>query len=125
MTFVVDASALIALVQNEAGAERVASEIQDAVVSPVILAECLSKLAARGYDPDTLRRNFLIAGLSVETVRPEDVGSVVSLHRLSKNNVSLADRFCLALALDRGLPVLTADRPWATLGLPLKIDLIR
>jgi ribonuclease VapC len=125
VTFVVDSSALIALVQNEAGADRVAMEIGEAVVSPVIFAECLSKLAGRGYDADAIRSRFLTAGLSVESVGPSDVQAVILLHPLSRKNVSLADRFCLALALARGLPVLTADRPWATLGLPLKIELIR
>jgi hypothetical protein len=39
--------------------------------------------------------------------------------------VSLADRFRFALALGRGLPAPTADRPWLDLGLPFEIELIR
>lgn len=43
----------------------------------------------------------------------------------SMRSSALADRACLALALDRDLPVLTADRVWTQLGLPLDIRLIR
>lgn len=38
---------------------------------------------------------------------------------------SLADRVCLALAIDRGLPVVTADRKWAELDLGIDIRMIR
>jgi PIN domain nuclease of toxin-antitoxin system len=125
VTVVIDTSALIALVQQERGADRVAANIDGAVVSTVIFAECLSKLAGRGLDPNALTAGFLAAGLRVEPVGPTDVPAVVALHQLARRDVSLADRFCLALALDRGLAVLTADRPWADLGLPLQIELIR
>jgi PIN domain nuclease of toxin-antitoxin system len=39
--------------------------------------------------------------------------------------LSLADRACLALAKQRGLPVLTADRIWQTLDLGVAVVLIR
>ncbi len=39
--------------------------------------------------------------------------------------LSLGDRACLALAVQRDLPVMTADRVWAGLGLPIDIQLIR
>jgi ribonuclease VapC len=122
---VVDSSALIALVRNEPGADRVAAALDRAVASAIILAESLSKLAGFGYDSDLARADLMAAGLDVAAFGPADIAAVVALHGLSKQRVSLADRFCLALALDRNLPVLTGDRHWAALGLPLKIDLIR
>jgi ribonuclease VapC len=39
--------------------------------------------------------------------------------------LSLGDRACLTLAIERNLSVLTADRAWAGLGLPIDIHLIR
>jgi len=122
---VIDSSALIALVRQEPGADRVAAAIDGAFVSAVILAESLSKIADFGYDPEAVRTGFLAAGINVTAFGPADVGAVVALHGFSKQRISLADRFCLALALDRNLPVLTGDRAWAGLGLPLKIELIR
>jgi ribonuclease VapC len=125
VTFVIDSSALIAFVQQEVGGDRVAAEIDGGVVSAVIFAECLSKLAERGLDPNQLTSRFLAAGMLIAPVGMDDIPTVVALHKLSKSGISLADRFCLALALDRGLPTMTADRPWAGLGLPLEIELIR
>ena len=39
--------------------------------------------------------------------------------------LSLADRATLALARLRGLPVLTTDRAWRSLRLPIKVEVIR
>jgi ribonuclease VapC len=122
---VVDSSALMAFVLKEPGADRVEAALGECIVSTVVLAECLSKLAAKGLDPDTIKMRLTTAGLQIEPFGEEGIATVVSLHRFAKRGVSLADRFCLASALDRNLPVLTADRPWANLGLPLEIELIR
>jgi ribonuclease VapC len=122
---VIDSSALIALVKKEPGAERVEAAIGESIVSIVVLTECLSKLALQGLDPEATKARLLVAGLRVEPFGDSDMSAVIALHRLAKQNISLADRFCLALALDRDLPVLTGDRPWADLGLPLEIELIR
>lgn len=125
MSIVVDSSALIAFVKDEPGADVVQEALSDAMVSAVIFAECLSKLANQGYDADTARTRFLTAGLIVQPLALQDVERVLSLHALALRGVSLADRVCLALALDRGVPVLTGDRVWADLGLMLEVRLIR
>ena len=125
MTVVIDTSALMAFVKGEPGGASVGPLLGQAIASPVILAETLSKLARQGFDPVAIQRDLLTAGLKVEALDPSDVASVVSLYQLSEGRVSLADRFCLALAMDRGLPVLTGDRPWAALGLTVEVRLIR
>jgi ribonuclease VapC len=122
---VVDSSALIAFVLNEPGAGRVGAALGEGIVSTVVLAECLSKLAAKGVDPGEAKVQLAAAGLQIEPFGEEGVAAVVSLHRFAKEGISLADRFCLALALQRGLSVLTGDRPWAKLDLPLQVELIR
>lgn len=125
MTIIIDTSALVAFVKREPGGEQVGPRLAEGVVSPVILAETLSKLASQGFDARSIRDRLFIAGLMVEPLGPDDVQAVVALHTLARSNISLADRFCLALAMQRGLPVLTGDRPWADLGLPLRIEFIR
>jgi ribonuclease VapC len=52
----------------------------------------------------------------------EEAGLLLARHR---GVLSLADCACLATARDRGVPALTADRVWATLGLPVEVRLIR
>ena len=125
MTLVIDTSALMAFIKGEPGGQAVAPELADAIVSPVIFAETLGKLAEQGFDADAIHADFLIAGLTVEPMHLADVQAVVALQSFAKGGISLADRICLALALDRGLPVLTADRAWADLGLPLDVRLLR
>jgi ribonuclease VapC len=125
VTIVIDTSALMAFVKREPGGDRVGPRLAEGIASSVIFAETLSKLALQGYDARSIRVGLLAAGLTVETVGLDEVQGVVALHSLALRKISLADRFCLALALDRNLPVLTADRPWIDLGLPLKIELIR
>jgi PIN domain nuclease of toxin-antitoxin system len=122
---VVDSSALMAFVLKEPGADRVEAALGECIVSAVVLVECLSKLAAKGLDPNAIKAQLMTAGLQIEPFGDEGISAVVSLHRFAKQGVSLADRFCLGLALQRGLSVLTGDRPWAGLGLPLQIELIR
>jgi len=39
--------------------------------------------------------------------------------------LSLGDRICLALAIERQCPALTADRNWANLKIGIPIQLIR
>lgn len=125
MSVVIDTSALMAFIKDEPGADLVEQNLPGALVSPVIFAECLSKLANQGYDAEAARDDFLIGGLEVPDFTISDVSGVQALHALALRGVSLADRFCLALALDRSVPVLTADRPWVDLGLPIEVRLIR
>ena len=125
MTVVIDTSALMAFIKHEPGGDGVAAQLGDGIVSPVIFAETLGKLAAQGFDAEAVRRDLLAAGLRVETFGLDEVPSVVALQWLANGRISLADRICLALAIDRSLPVLTGDREWSSLGLPLDVRLIR
>jgi len=120
-----DSSALLALVKGEPGAAEVSKELPSAIASPVIFAECVSKAANQGYDPDRVAAQLLADGLTIHPIAAEHLSSVIRLHRLALRSVPLADRFCLALAIQLALPVLTADRPWRDLGLPVELRFIR
>lgn len=91
----------------------------------MIFAETLSKLAARGFDPERTRTFFLATGLEVDAVTEADALATAQLHDLRRRNVSLADRFCLAHAMSHGFEIVTADRAWGDLGLAVKLRLIR
>jgi len=129
---VLDASALLALVHDEPGAEPVVEAIAArAAIGIVNLAEVLSKLADAGKDPDEARRELLNAAddqqaLVVEPLTEADCVEVARLRPMTRAlGLSLADRACLALAKRLAIPVLTADRTWTQANLEVAVRLIR
>ena len=123
---VIDASTLLALVNNEPGADKAAGFIADAVISAVNLAEAISKLVERGATMSDARAAFALLPLEVaDFTRPlaEMAGGLVATTRA--HGLSLGDRACLALASRLALPAVTADRAWAELNLDVEVILIR
>jgi len=131
-TSVLDASALLAYLNDEAGAQVVEeSLVRGSAISAVNLAEVLSKLAEVGEDPqdvsDNLRRRGLLGGkLVVSPLGPDDAVTIARLHRTTRSHgLSLGDRACLGLALRLRVPALTADRAWSRLKTPVKVITVR
>jgi ribonuclease VapC len=123
---VVDASAALAYLLGEPGGDVVAPCLRTGVISAVNLAEVAQRCWRLGSDPTPYVDRLSEAGLRVADADMLAARLAADLERLTRPyGLSLADRFCLALALDRSLPVLTADRPFQKLGLPIKIVLIR
>lgn len=124
---VLDASALLAALNGERGADNLTLELlSTAVISTVNLAEVQSKLVARGLSPD---RAWAAALVPVEEAIPftseqaKAAGSMVAETRAW--GLSLGDRACLALGLALQAPVYTADRSWKNLKLGVRIHVIR
>ncbi|HEX6154022.1 MAG TPA: type II toxin-antitoxin system VapC family toxin [Solirubrobacterales bacterium] len=116
---VLDASALLAHIDDEPGAEAVGEAIVNgAAISIVNWIEVLSKLAERGEDPEIASAEMTTPGLvetavTIELVTAEDAIEAARLRPLTKERgLSLADRACLALGTRLEVPVLTADREW-------------
>lgn len=127
-----DASALLALLQNERGAEVVEDAIADgATISTVNLAEALSTMARKGADPATALATMTERGVigGAITVEPFTLADAVEAARLrpltATAGLSLGDRSCLALARRLGTPALTADQPWRGIDLPVEVRSIR
>ncbi len=124
---VLDASALLAVLNQEAGAERLTPELlANSVCSTVNLAEVHTKLVARGGDPeeaweDTLSPVNEVAPFTAEQAKI--AGSLVAQTRAL--GLSLGDRACLALGLAMKAPVYTAERSWKKLKLGVRIHVIR
>lgn len=112
MKAVLDASALLAWMQDEPGAEAVESQLVNGAMSSLNWSEVLQKSLARGVDIDGLRADLEALGL---TIVPFDAGDAEQTARLwaRGSGLSLADRACLALGVKHGVPVWTADRQWA------------
>ena len=123
---VLDASALLALLFKEPGHGSVAEAADGALASTVNLAEVLARFVRDGHPVAAVVRELEIYAVEWVPCDHLQAAEVAALWPLTRHaGLSLADRACLALALDRDLPVLTADRVWTELGLPLDVRLIR
>ncbi len=124
---VLDASAVLALVQDEPGADLVERELGGALLCTVNLAEVVGKLVDADLDPHQLTPLLRAAGVALEPLTEHDAQLAGALRDVAGGRaLSLGDRCCLALALrDPSGAVLTADRAWAALDLPLNVRLIR
>ena len=121
-----DASALLSLLLDEPGRENVEAALDHACISTVNLAEVYTRLVKDGHDLAGILAR--LDALPIEWVAFSDVhaAKVGELWRSTRQaGLSLGDRACLALAIERDLPVLTADSTWAGLGLPIDVQLIR
>ena len=124
---VFDASAVIALLRGEAGAEIIAAHAGDAIISAVNLQEVVKALLVRGASATAARR--MLDELHLE-VRPHDENAAYAaagLHEATRRLGSgLGDRSCMALAISEQLPAITTDREWRDLDIPgLEVILAR
>lgn len=117
--YVLDASALLAFLNDEPGGTEVTSFLDDALISTVNLAEVLQKASQAGIDITRLASE--ISGMGVHAV-PFDASMAATSASLwddtRKLGLSLADRACLSLAAETNAIAVTADRAWAKLDLP-------
>jgi ribonuclease VapC len=124
--FVLDASALLALIQEEPGAELVELVLSNAVIGAVNWSEVVQKCLAREIDVAGMRGEFEMLGLLIDRFGPEDAQRAAELWPRTRHlGLSLGDRACLALAQEYGIPVLTADRAWQNLDLGIPIQQVR
>lgn len=124
---VLDASAVLALINDEPGADVVAAALSGALLGAANLAEVVGRLLDRGSDARRVRPLLAVSGVTIEPVLPADGELAGALRSIpGGRTLALGDRLCLALALRRpGEIVLTADRAWAGLDLPLDVVLLR
>jgi ribonuclease VapC len=124
---VLDASALLAILNQEPGAETLTPELLSiASISTVNLAEVHGKLVGRGLAPDDAWEATLTPIREAVPFTPEHarlVGDLVAQTR--PLGLSLGDRTCLALGLALKAPVYTADKSWKELKVGARIHVIR
>lgn len=122
---VLDASALLAMLRNEAGGAMVAGAIAGARMSAVNFAEVVGHFIHAGMPPGEV--DAMLAPLPLDVV-DADAALARIAGRLRKATaeagLSLGDRFCLALAARDRLPAWTADRQWRTISKRIDAEVI-
>lgn len=123
---VFDASAILAAVNGEPGADIVLRHIQNSTVSTVNLSEAQSKLVRTGFPPDDAWESaltFCNEIISFDSSQARLAGGMIATTQ--PLGLSLGDRACLALAMLLKAPVYTTDRLWKKLSFDLEIRLLR
>lgn len=124
--FVLDASALLAVVRDERGASIVMKHMAGALMSAVNASEAVMRGVEKGFPFESLRSLIIYRQIDVVPFDWNLAQSAARLRPATKHRgLSFADRACLALAIRESATVLTADRAWASLDLPCPIEVIR
>jgi len=114
---VLDASAILAILNAEPGQDEAIAALPDALVSAVNLSEVVAKLSDRGVPVHeafgwSIRLGFTV--VPFDAALAQAAGALRSLTRAV--GLSLADRSCLALGQQKSALVLTTDRAWVGLS---------
>lgn len=123
---VLDASALLAFLNQEPGSSVLESLLPQSFASTVNWAEVVAKLQERGVWTEQSQFDLEELGITIIAFDLKQALITGALRSLTKSaGLSLGDRACLALGIQLNLPVLTTDRIWAQLDLPIQVQVLR
>lgn len=123
---VLDASAVLAYLNDEPGAAEIEQWLDSAscLLSAANYAEVLSKLGDHGMPLSEAMTAVATLDLKIDPVDADIARRIAELRPLTRSaGLSLADRACLALARRETCAAITADRPWLALAELLQIDI--
>ena len=123
---ILDASAVLAVLNSERGEKKVIPILAESAISSVNLTEVAAKLLEAGMDEASARLAVSVLGIAEVVDFTEDLAwKAAQLRPLTKQyGLSFGDRACLALAIKLKVPAITADKEWSKLKL-CRIILIR
>ncbi|MGB0679813.1 MAG: PIN domain-containing protein [Polyangiales bacterium] len=123
---VLDASALLAFLQAEPGADVVEQHLEGAHISLVNWSEVLSKLLAYSVQTGGMRAELTMLGLNFCPPDLVQAERAAALRPPTQSlGLSLGDRFCLALAEQRQAVALTTDRAWGQIEVDIAVRVLR
>ena len=124
---VLDASALLALIKNELGANVIEELLGNIIMSSINVAEVASILLDSDMSSEEAKEAIAPFIDSIISFDFEHSIACASLKKTTKHlGLSLGDRACIALGISLNLPIYTADKIWRELKLEnAEIRLIR
>ena len=122
---VLDASAVIAYLYSEMGADNVEPLLENSIISRINATEVLTKIVQDGLTIEEAKETLEKLNLEIAEFDENQSLKTAELRPLTKHlGLSLGDRCCLALAIQEDLPAVTADKNWASLNF-CKVEVIR
>jgi ribonuclease VapC len=126
MTYLLDASALLALLRLETGADEVMRHLDRSSINTVNLAEVVSRLMDIGRTADNVVMDIRAMEIPVESVIDSDAWRAGILRSTTRHlGLSIGDRLCIATAERLQKTILTSDQNWKYIDTPAQIVLIR
>lgn len=123
---VLDSSALLALINQETGAELVAEHLPNAIMSSINVSEVAAILSLVDIPEDTVITIMNDLGLEIiDFDKTQALQTGFLRNKTKAAGLSLGDRACINLAIINNLKVITADKIWSTLDLKCDVVLIR
>lgn len=126
--YVLDASALLCLINAEPGADRVLRVLQGSAISVVNIAEVIAKRLEFGDDYALLTADIARLDMRIVDMNFSQAALCARMRAPTRaSGLSLGDRACLALAKANHATALTCDRAWMSFAEPLgiAIELVR
>lgn len=124
MSYVLDASAVLAMLLDEPGGQMVKDNLQGSHISVVNLSEICAILMDYGMSHDQAQEIVNPLPLRIRTFREAHAWQAARLRPLTKQfGLSLGDRACITQAMLAGLPILTSDRRMAAAKDALGLDI--
>jgi len=124
--YVLDASAFLAIIRGENGADIAAARLYGASMSAVNASEALMRGIEKGAPLDLMQELLMAQDVRLVAFDGNLAVEAALLRPATKDHgLSFADRACIATAIRLGAVAVTADRVWATLDLGCPIELIR
>ncbi len=125
-SYVLDASAILALLNQEPGNNRVSEILGESVISAVNLSEVIAKLIEKNIPEPEIELVFSYLNLEVIVFDKLLALSCAGLRPLTRHlGLSLGDRACLGLAQQLNYTAITTDKAWSKLNIGISIEVIR
>tara|TARA_B100002052_G_scaffold265587_1_gene262239 strand:- start:2533 stop:2922 length:390 start_codon:yes stop_codon:yes gene_type:complete len=122
---VLDASALIAMLRAEKGADAVAAVIAGATISAINYAEVVTHFIHAGMPEDEVDAMLDPLPMTVVPIDRTLARAAGRLRALTADlGLSLGDRCCLALARREALPAWTGDRKWKKMSATAGVEVV-